>query len=147
MLFTPEDDYVGIATVRVQADDGFAVSAPIELTVSVSGAKLLAIHLAPLSSLRPGQSLIVKATADFEDQKGVDVSAGASYLTVSRADISGMGLMGQSSIQVDDSRDLVRATGVGAALIIVTRIDTDGRTGAGGGGDQFCRRRWRSIVY
>ena len=36
--------------------------------------------------------------------------------------------LGQSAFALDDSRDLLRARAQGPALVIVTRIDTDGRT-------------------
>ncbi|MHB8166023.1 MAG: dockerin type I domain-containing protein, partial [Sulfuricella sp.] len=126
LLFTPETGYAGQAVVRVQADDGFAASAPIELSVNVSGAKLLAIHLAALPQLQAGQSALIKASVDFADEKGVAIVAG-DYLTLSAADISGMGFVGTSAIAADDIRDIVRAKAVGPALLTVSRTDTDGR--------------------
>jgi hypothetical protein len=47
--FTPEAGYSGAATLTLQADDGFAAGAPIELTIDVSGASLLHLHLAPVA--------------------------------------------------------------------------------------------------
>ena len=43
VLFMPEAGYTGSATLTVQADDGFASSGTIALTVNVSGGKLIAI--------------------------------------------------------------------------------------------------------
>ncbi|WP_374326246.1 tandem-95 repeat protein [Azonexus sp.] len=128
LIFTPEAGYTGQATITVQADDGFATGAPIDLSVDVSSAKLLAIHLAPLTDLRVGEAAQVKATADFEDELGVDVSSNGAYLTVESQSLIGLGALGASPLAVDDNRDLVRATSTGPVLILVKRIDSDGRT-------------------
>ncbi|MCI4427871.1 MAG: putative Ig domain-containing protein, partial [Burkholderiales bacterium] len=128
LLFTPEAGYAGSATIRVQADDGFAAGAPIALTVNVSGAKLLSIRLTnldKLSSLQQGQAATLQASADFEDETGVAISNG-SYLHVGSADISGMNYLGSNPVQVDDARDRIRASGVGAALITASRTDAQG---------------------
>jgi VCBS repeat-containing protein len=135
ILFTPEAGYAGLATITVQADDGFASAAPIELSVNVSGAKLLALHLAPLSMLRAGESAVLHATADFEDEKGVAIVDGG-YLTVSLpSPASGGGAGGEglwdnarSAISIDDARDLLIARAQGPALVIVTRTDASGHT-------------------
>jgi hypothetical protein len=49
--FTPEAGYSGVATLTLQADDGFAAGAPIELSINISDARLLQLHLAPLPAL------------------------------------------------------------------------------------------------
>ncbi|MHB8166398.1 MAG: Ig-like domain-containing protein, partial [Sulfuricella sp.] len=127
LSFTPDAGFTGEAMLSLQADDGFATGTPINIKVNVSGAKLLAIHLAELPSLSIGQFTKIHATADFEDEQGVTVT-NATWLTVSTADLSGMGDVMASPIAVDDNRDLIRATATGPALVIVTRVDTDGRT-------------------
>jgi VCBS repeat-containing protein len=131
ILFTPEAGYAGLATITVQADDGFASSAPIELSVNVSGAKLLALHLAPLSMLRAGESAVLHATADFEDEKNVAIIDGG-YLTVRQATLpspaSGRGAGGEGAVAIDDTRDLLIARAQGPALVIVTRTDATGHT-------------------
>ncbi|HND81548.1 MAG TPA: Ig-like domain-containing protein, partial [Accumulibacter sp.] len=126
LAFTPEPGYTGEATLTVQADDGFAAGAPIELKVNVSGAKLLRLHLAPLPALVSGQQKVLEAIADFADETGVAITNGA-YLTASAADLAPLGYVGGNSVQIDDAHDRIRATGQGAALIVVTRLDTDGR--------------------
>jgi len=123
--FTPEAGYSGEATIRLQADDGFAAGAPIELKVNVSGAKLVRLHLAQIPALATGQFALLQATADFEDEQGVAITNG-DYLTVSTADLAGMGHVGASPVQVDDAHDLVRAMTSGPALVIVRHLDSDG---------------------
>ena len=61
VIFTPEAGYAGLATITLQADDGYALSAPISLTVTVSGAELTAIRITNLSELvnmQTGQSVL-----------------------------------------------------------------------------------------
>ena len=127
LLFTPEMGYVGEASITMQADDGYATGTPMVFGVNVSGAKLLAIRLAPLPSLITGQSALLHATGDFEDERNVDLSASGSYLTLSQQDLSAMGYLGADAVAIDDVRDVVRAKTEGAALIQVSRIDSDGR--------------------
>ncbi len=74
-IFTPEEGFSGQASVFVQADDGFAAGAPIELKIDVSGAKLLHINIARLAAVAVGEKVRLKITGDFEDEKGVDLSA------------------------------------------------------------------------
>jgi YD repeat-containing protein len=128
LLFSPEAGYSGQAQILVQADDGYAASAPIELSVQVSGAKLLAIHLQPLPSLRPGQSAVVRALGDFEDVAQVDLGASGDYLHLETRDLSPLGYLGSNAIRVDDSQDRVRAETAGAGLIVASRTDAAGRT-------------------
>jgi hypothetical protein len=126
LIFTPATGYTGTAQITVQADDGYNAGTPIELVVNVSGARLTAIHLAPLARLQAGQTARVHATLDFEDQQGVALTD-AAYLDVTVADIAGMGYVGTSPLQVDDARDQIRATGEGPALVVARRMDGDGR--------------------
>ncbi|HRF74726.1 MAG TPA: Ig-like domain-containing protein, partial [Accumulibacter sp.] len=126
IVFTPEAGHTGEATVTVQADDGFTAGAPIELRIDVSSARLLQLHLAQLPALSTGQFARLQATADFADEKGV-VITDAAYLTVSAAALGALGGTSPTPLQVDDSRDLVQASGAGPALLVVTRLDTDGR--------------------
>ncbi|MES2205594.1 MAG: putative Ig domain-containing protein [Pseudomonadota bacterium] len=126
LWFTPETGYSGAAKITVQADDGFAASVPVELAVNVSGAKLLAIHLAPILSLQTGQVIQIQARGDFEDEKGVQLNAG-SYLTVATEDISGLGYVGSTALQINDIRDLILAKQPGSALLSVSRVNSDGQ--------------------
>uniref|UniRef100_UPI00262BDF4C polymorphic toxin-type HINT domain-containing protein n=1 Tax=Propionivibrio sp. TaxID=2212460 RepID=UPI00262BDF4C len=71
LIFKPEAGYVGEAKITVQADDGYTASAPMELTVNVSGAKLLNLHLERIAVLATGGSNSLRITGDFEDQQGV----------------------------------------------------------------------------
>lgn len=45
----------------------------------------------------------------------------AGYLTVTQADLSGMGRVGANSVIVDDAHDVISATASGPVLIVVTR--------------------------
>ena len=101
LIYTPEAGYSGSAVISVQADDGFAAGAPIELTVNVSGAKLLQIHLAELPGLQVGQGARIQATADFADQANVAITRG-DYLTLENVDLSGLGYLGGPVITLDD---------------------------------------------
>jgi hypothetical protein len=128
LLFSPEAGYSGNAAIVVQADDGFNASAPIELSVKVSGARLLAIHLQPLPDLLPGQSAVMRALGDFEDASQVDLGASGDYLHLETRDLSPLGYLGAHAIRVDDSQDRVRAETAGAGLIVASRTDAAGRT-------------------
>lgn len=126
LLFTPDAGYAGMASVRLQADDGFASAAPFDLQINVSDAKLLAIHLASLPSLRVGEFTVIKAAVDFADEKNVAIDD-AHYLTVTQSNLVSMGDVQASPISIDDSRDLIRAASTGPALIVINRLDRDGR--------------------
>ncbi len=128
LFFTPEAGYSGSATIQLQADDGYAQGAPIEITANVSGAKLLAIHLNSLPPLQAGQSLVVRATGDFEDAKGVDLSTSGSYLSLTSQDLAAMHYAGRNPLRVDDSRDRIQAIGSGSAVIQVSHTDATGTT-------------------
>lgn len=75
LLFTPEAGFAGAASITVQADDGYTASQPIELSINVSGAKLVLINISRLSALTLGSSQYLQATGDFEDEDGVALSA------------------------------------------------------------------------
>ena len=63
---------------------------------------------------------------DFADEKDVDLSVGTTnYLTLNILDLSALGKVGAIAINVDDSRDLVRAKAAGAGLIELSRNATD----------------------
>jgi hypothetical protein len=93
--------------------------------VNVSGAKLLAIHLTPLTTLQTGQSVVMKATADFEDEKGVQIHD-ANYLTLQSESMAGMGYIGGTALRLNDASDTVFAQGVGATLLSVSHIGVRG---------------------
>ncbi|WP_291995607.1 tandem-95 repeat protein [Candidatus Accumulibacter sp. ACC003] len=126
LLFRPADGYSGEANVTLQADDGFTAGAAIELTIRVSAASLLQLQLALLPTLASGQFTKLHATADFADELGVVITDDA-YLTLSAADLGTLGATAPMPLRIDDSRDLVHATGSGPALLIVQRVHADGR--------------------
>ncbi|HRI91766.1 MAG TPA: Ig-like domain-containing protein [Accumulibacter sp.] len=126
LSFTPEAGYSGAATLTLQADDGFAAGAPLELTIDVSGASLLRLHLAQLPARASGQFARLQASADFADEQSVAITD-AAYLTLGSADLTELGGRLPNPLQVDDTHDIVRATGVGPALLMIQRVDNDGR--------------------
>ena len=129
LRFTPDAGYSGPATVTLQADDGFARSAPIQLTLNVSDAPLTALRLtnrAQLQALQPGQSAIVQVEADFTDQTHVAIQD-ARYLTLSLQDLAPLGYQGPLSLQLDYTRDRLRAQASGAAWIQISRQQADHR--------------------
>ena len=129
LIFTPEAGYAGQATITLQADDGYALGAPIELNVNVSGAALTAIritNLADLINMQTGQSTRIHAVGDFADEQNVDLTAGSGdYLTLNTLDLSPLGKVGAIAITIDDARDLVSAKAAGAGLISLSRTATD----------------------
>jgi len=129
LIFTPEAGYTGQATVTLQADDGYALGAPIELNVNVSGAALTSIritNLAELINLQTGQSTRIHAVGDFTDEQDVDLTTGSGdYLTLNILDLSSLGKVGAIAIAIDDSRDLVSAKAAGAGLISLSRTASD----------------------
>jgi VCBS repeat-containing protein len=129
LIFTPEAGYAGQATITLQADDGYAVGAPIELNVNISGAALTAIRIANLAELvnmQTGQSTRIHAVGDFTDQHNVDLTAGSgNYLTLNTLDLSPLGKIGAITLNIDDARDLVSAKSAGAGLISLSRTATD----------------------
>ena len=131
VIFTPEAGYAGLATITLQADDGYALGAPIDLVVNVSGAALTAIritNLAELINMQTGQSTRIHAVGDFADERDVDLSAGSgNYLTLNTLDLGLLGKVGAIAINIDDTRDLVRAKSAGAGLIELSRTATDGQ--------------------
>ncbi|MCB1943385.1 MAG: putative Ig domain-containing protein, partial [Candidatus Accumulibacter sp.] len=126
VTFVPESGYNGEATLTIQPDDGYAAGAAIELKIKVSDARLRQLHLAPLATLATGQFSRFQATADFDDEQGVVVTD-AAYLTLRSADLAALGGTAPTPLLVDDARDLVHAISAGPALLVVTRVDTDGR--------------------
>jgi len=124
--FTPEAGYSGVATLTLQADDGFAAGAPIELSINISDARLLQLHLAPLPALLSGQFARLQAIADFTDERAVAITDPA-YLTLRATDLTHLGGSSPPPLRVDDAHDLIHATGIGPALLILERIDVDGR--------------------
>ena len=78
--FTPAPGFSGQARFEVRASDGAALSLPSTITVDVSSAPVVAIHLSQ-SELRldSGQTMQLGATVDFADESGVTVPV--SYFT------------------------------------------------------------------
>jgi len=127
LLFTPEAGYAGQASVTVQPDRSHA---PIELAVNISAARLLALHLPPelLAPQRLGSTLTVRATADFEDEANVPIDEPGGYLRLEAADLAGMGYVGAQAIKLDAATGRVRFAAPGAALLVATWQNADGRS-------------------
>ena len=80
VLFRPEDGFSGAADFVVVADDGYTLSAPGTVAVTVSAAPLVALDfLARESRIGVGGSEAMQVIGDFADQNGVLLPA--SYLT------------------------------------------------------------------
>ena len=75
LSFKPEAGFSGTATVVVQADDGFSRASPIELSFTVSDAKLLFINIERIQGLALGSGDKLALTGDFADEKGVALLA------------------------------------------------------------------------
>ncbi|ROZ61645.1 Ig-like domain-containing protein [Ramlibacter sp. WS9] len=108
IVFMPEVGYAGPATITVQADDGFAAAAPMELAVNVSGSRLLTIHVARLAALATGGTGQLVVTGDFEDEEGVALTGNYAQYTSS-----------DSSIISVSSTGAVRGLSDGIALVQV----------------------------
>ncbi|MDP2221629.1 MAG: dockerin type I domain-containing protein, partial [Hydrogenophaga sp.] len=115
MGFKPEAGYAGAATITVQADDGYAMGAPIELTVNVSDAKLLTINIDRMATLRLGTAQKLSVTGDFEDEVGVVLSGDYLQLTSSN-----------SSVVAVDNRGVVRGIGSGNAIVRIVARGIEG---------------------
>ncbi|WP_374355280.1 Ig-like domain-containing protein, partial [Chitinimonas sp.] len=107
--FVPAAGFSGSTTITVQADDGFAASAPITVTVNVSAARLQNLHIKRLPSLATGSSALLQVLGDFADQQGVALPA--DYLQWSSSDAQVVSVDGQGR---------VHAQGAGTALITAT---------------------------
>jgi VCBS repeat-containing protein len=84
VIFTPEAGYSGMASFKLIADDGYSQSAEVTVTVNISSAKLIRLHLPRLAELAVGQTHTLQLTGDFEDEQGVLLPN--SYLTFSSSD-------------------------------------------------------------
>jgi hypothetical protein len=115
LIFTPEAGFSGHATITVQADDGFAVGAPIELGVDISGAALVMLQVQRIAALALGGSEQVRITADFADEAGVAVDASYARLSSSNADVL--------SVQANGT---VRAKQAGIAMLSVRARGIEG---------------------
>ena len=115
LVFMPDANYSGPATITVQADDGFAASAPIDLVVNVSGAKLVAIYIERLATLRNGSSTYIHVAGDFEDEAGVKLSG--NYLTY---------ISSNSNVLSTRADGLLRGLGDGTAVLRVVARGIEG---------------------
>ncbi len=109
LIFNPAPGYSGPATVTLQADDGFAASAPIIVNVNVSGAALQAIHITRVPTMTLGSAEALQVTGDFADQQGVLLTG--SYLTFLSSD---------SDVVSADANGVLRANNGGIATIAVS---------------------------
>ncbi|MDH3210065.1 MAG: Ig-like domain-containing protein, partial [Burkholderiaceae bacterium] len=115
LLFTPEVGYAGEASITVQADDGYAAGAAIELSVDVSGAKLVAIHIGRLANLDLGNARYLSVIGDFEDAQGVRLTG--DYLDYTSSD---------PSVITVDRQGLVQGVGKGTAIVQLSARGIEG---------------------
>ncbi|MDS4014742.1 MAG: Ig-like domain-containing protein, partial [Candidatus Accumulibacter sp.] len=121
LAFTPEPGYTGEATITVQADDGFAAGAPIELTVQISGARLIRLNLQRLAGLRTGATAQMKAIGDFEDEANDSLAGNAvRYRSSNQSvlEVSEQGLMRG----LKDGTAIVRAFAQGIESVNVVSV-------------------------
>ena len=109
LIFNPAPGYSGPATVTLQADDGFAASAPIIVNVNVSGAALEAIHITRVPTMTLGSAEALQVTGDFADQTGVVLTG--NYLSFLSSD---------SDVVSADTNGILRANNGGIATITVS---------------------------
>lgn len=72
VVFIPMPGYVGAASFDLIADDGFSSSAPVTMTLNVSGAELINLDFVVRGTrLNPGEQYELDVFGDFADQKNV----------------------------------------------------------------------------
>jgi hypothetical protein len=94
LLFTPEPGFAGIAQITLLADDGYATSAPIHLSVDVSDAKLLTIRVDRLATLANGSTATLNVTGDFADQVGVHLIGSYVHFSSTEASVAAVNANG-----------------------------------------------------
>ena len=109
LVFKADAGFAGLATVIMQADDGYTTSAPIVLQVKVSNAALENIHVERLPVVTPGGVQSLKVTGDFTDAVGVPLPA--DYLSFTSSDPAVLSV---------DAQGFVHGQGTGTAIITVT---------------------------
>ncbi len=88
-IFEPELGYSGVASFTFSVTDGYRVSEPSTVTVTVSSSPLLRITLTPRHpAMIAGQSSKLTVLGDFADQLGVELPA--SYVSYSSSNASVM---------------------------------------------------------
>ncbi|MFO0444029.1 MAG: putative Ig domain-containing protein, partial [Betaproteobacteria bacterium] len=129
LLFQPDAGFAGMASVTVQADDGYAASEPIVLQFKVSGAALLAIHVREIAPLRAGQAAELQAFGDFADEKGVALTGNYLQWSVHNAQegVSGLSTTasGQQLNAVRDGWGYVLAQRDGVKGVRVLQVGAD----------------------
>ena len=115
LIFTPEAGYAGQATITLQADDGYALGAPIDLVVNVSGAALQQINISRMAKLSLGSARFMAITGDFEDEQGVSLTG--NYLQYSST---------HSAVATVDEQGWVRGLGNGTAIVQVRARGIEG---------------------
>ncbi len=111
--FTPESGFSGQASFTVVADDGFASSEPIAMTVNVSDAPLVNIDLSPRQpDLEIGTTIPLELTGDFADE--ADVPLQMSYVQLES--------LNPNIVRIDGRGQLV-AIGRGAGILSVSHGD------------------------
>ncbi|MBN8491307.1 MAG: tandem-95 repeat protein, partial [Burkholderiales bacterium] len=97
LLFSPEAGFFGNASVTVVADDGYTLSAPRELQVTVSNAPLLRIDFAERRpEIALGNAWRPQVIGDFADQTGVALTG--NYVTLSTGDPAVTQMVGNSAV-------------------------------------------------
>ena len=86
-----------------------------QLTVNVSGAKLIAIHIESLATLHTGTSRYMTTTGDFEDENGVKLTG--DYLKYSST---------YSNVLAVNENGLISGVGDGTAILQVQARGIEG---------------------
>src|SRR5262249_39694856 len=124
--FTPDPGYTGPASFQVVADDGYSISAPATVTITVSAAALINLDFRDRTpSLNPGDRNTVTVLGDFGDQTGVVLPA--SYLTYQVVDPAVAGIVsGQLQALANGTTVLlVSSHGIQAATAVRVGFPTD----------------------
>jgi hypothetical protein len=110
-VFSPTAGYAGDASFAIIADDGFNSSAPIQVSVKVSGAALLSLDFVERNpEMYEGEQKYLEVIGDFADQE--DVYLPASYLTWTSTN---------TNASLVDHNGLLTAQADGYGVIIVNR--------------------------
>ena len=127
LLFMPEVGYAGAATITVQADDGFAVSAPMQLTVNVSGSRLLSIRIERIAALATGAAAQLKVFGDFEDEANVALTGNYAQYTSSDSSVLSVSNTGRVKALSDGLALVqVRARGIEGVNMFTVSVDGTG---------------------
>ncbi|WP_460202278.1 DNA/RNA non-specific endonuclease [Scytonema sp. NUACC21] len=122
VLFTPNDDYFGTASLTLVAHDGYSTSAPFQVDVNVSNAALIHLDFARRGlRLERGESTELVVVGDFADQQ--DVVLPYSYLqfasdTSTVASVTNMGVV----TGLNDGVSVLSASRNGISAVTALRV-------------------------